>query len=138
MDGSYCAKCKLEKLKIAYANKRAEQGIKPRRKGRSPICKCNRVKENITASLCNKCEAKKKRDYHKKNSENPDYKLKIAARTTVNRYIRLGRLFKKPCEVCKAEKVEAHHDDYMKPLEVKWLCRKHHAEHHKLENEGKL
>lgn len=44
--------------------------------------------------------------------------------------IRDGRLIRQPCEVCGAEKVEAHHDDYSKPLEVRWLCRKHHLEHH--------
>ena len=44
--------------------------------------------------------------------------------------IRDGRLIRQPCEVCRAEKVEAHHDDYSKPLDVRWLCRKHHLEHH--------
>jgi hypothetical protein len=28
-------------------------------------------------------------------------------------------------------KVQAHHDDYTKPLAVDWLCTKHHAERHK-------
>lgn len=28
-------------------------------------------------------------------------------------------------------KVQAHHDDYSKPLEVRWLCVPHHALHHK-------
>lgn len=133
MDGSYCGKCKLERLKAAYNKKRAEQGLKPRRKGRNPICKCGRVKETINSGLCNFCEAHKKRAYHEKNKDSLIYKLKTAARTTVNRYIRLGYLSKQPCELCGYEVVEAHHDDYTKPLEVRWLCRKHHAEHHKNE-----
>lgn len=43
-----------------------------------------------------------------------------------------GNLHKQPCEVCGCGKVEAHHDDYSKPLEVTWLCRTHHREHHRI------
>jgi ribosome-binding protein aMBF1 (putative translation factor) len=42
-----------------------------------------------------------------------------------------GRLVPEPCEVCGTETVEAHHDDYDKPLEVRWLCRRHHSEVHR-------
>lgn len=42
-----------------------------------------------------------------------------------------GILKQMPCEICGNLKTDAHHDDYTKPLEVKWLCRKHHAEHHR-------
>jgi hypothetical protein len=42
-----------------------------------------------------------------------------------------GRLKKLPCEVCGNPKSDGHHDDYAKPLDVKWLCRKHHAERHR-------
>lgn len=41
---------------------------------------------------------------------------------------RNGSLEQKPCEVCGKRKSEAHHEDYSKPLEVTWLCRKHHQE----------
>ena len=36
-----------------------------------------------------------------------------------------------PCCVCGEIKVEAHHADYSKPLEVIWFCRKHHIQYHK-------
>jgi hypothetical protein len=42
--------------------------------------------------------------------------------------LRTGRLVRQPCEVCGAEQTEAHHDDYDKPLQVRWLCRTHHVE----------
>lgn len=45
--------------------------------------------------------------------------------------VRSGRITRLPCEVCGDRKSEAHHDDYGKPLDVRWLCSKHHREHHK-------
>lgn len=42
-----------------------------------------------------------------------------------------GKLHRKPCEKCGKEKVDAHHDDYSKPLDVRWLCRSHHLQHHR-------
>ncbi len=36
------------------------------------------------------------------------------------------------CTVCnKKRKLDAHHEDYSKPLDVIWLCRKHHIARHK-------
>ena len=54
------------------------------------------------------------------------YPEKYAARGVVGRALRSGKLVKKSCEVCGAQKVEAHHDDYAKPLDVRWLCHRHH------------
>jgi ribosomal protein S27AE len=37
------------------------------------------------------------------------------------------------CEECgAAKKVDAHHDDYHKALDVRWLCRQCHATFHRL------
>lgn len=57
---------------------------------------------------------------------------KRAAHIIVGNAIRNGRLIKGECErasegQCKG-KIQAHHDDYTKPLLVRWLCIKHHAE----------
>lgn len=44
------------------------------------------------------------------------------------------------CEVCKEEKrLHAHHDDYAKPLDVRWLCTTCHRDwhrHHTPRNRG--
>ena len=53
------------------------------------------------------------------------------AHRTVARAIRKGELQRLACEVCGEAKSEAHHDDYSDALKVRWLCRKHHKEHHR-------
>ena len=55
------------------------------------------------------------------------------ARTAVHNAIRDGKLTREPCEVCGA-KAQAHHGDYSKPLDARWLCFIHHRmiEHNQL------
>lgn len=59
------------------------------------------------------------------------YKFKNDAREKFKYAIETGVLKRKPCEVCGNLKSEGHHRDYNKPLEVLWLCRKHHKEQHR-------
>lgn len=56
---------------------------------------------------------------------------KYKARVAVGNAVRDGRLQRNPCEVCGDPKSEAHHEDYSKPLNVRWLCNKHHHATHK-------
>jgi len=46
------------------------------------------------------------------------------ARSKVQYFVKTGKLIPSPiCEQCGKEgKTRAHHNDYDKPLEIKWLC----------------
>jgi hypothetical protein len=57
--------------------------------------------------------------------------IKKKARKQVYVEVRAGRIIKQSCEECRIKKTEAHHDDYSKPLEVRWLCKRHHVAAHK-------
>lgn len=60
---------------------------------------------------------------------NPEKKR---AHCAVQKAIARGHMDRKPCERCGTNKdVHAHHEDYLKRLEVTWLCRKHHLERHR-------
>ena len=62
-----------------------------------------------------------------------------AAQNLLNNALRDGKVIAWPvCEVagCTA-RPEAHHADYSLPLDVTWLCSKHHAQTHKLARELK-
>jgi len=66
-----------------------------------------------------------KKEWAKRNPE------KRRAHIAVGNAIRDKRLIKKPCEHCGInENIQAHHDDYSKFLDVRWLCAKCHHRHH--------
>lgn len=68
----------------------------------------------------------KKAEYQLRHRrENPD---RLRARNMVNYHVRKGNITRKPCELCGSKKSQAHHEDYSKPLDVRWLCFKHHRE----------
>lgn len=61
----------------------------------------------------------------KRRAEHPE---KNKAYMKVYRAIKKGILTRENC-FC-GQKAEAHHDDYSKPLDVKWLCKRHHEKRH--------
>lgn len=59
---------------------------------------------------------------------------KKRAHSLVQRAIKSGRLIRQPCEACGSTNAHAHHDDYTKPLQVRWLCAKDHVREHRWVN----
>lgn len=55
----------------------------------------------------------------------------VWAHAALRSAIRRGLIVPEPCAECGAEKVDGHHDDYDKPMAVRWLCRRHHRAMHK-------
>jgi ribosomal protein S27AE len=88
----------------------------------------------------------KVRAYDRKRSKNKDRiaiateytklwrkadRRRVVAHNAVARAIKSGKLKRLPCEQCGNDQSVAHHDDYDKPLFVKWLCHSCHIKHHK-------
>lgn len=57
---------------------------------------------------------------------------KYEAHLLVQQALNRGDLAKTGCEICGTTegRIDAHHDDYSKPLDVRWLCRRHHTRLH--------
>lgn len=135
---AYCKACRNKRDK---AWKMATGRVKKHHDG---LCPCGEQRGPNQAYFCLGCKAEDSRQWrsvHRAPQEELDriaaYKKEMAAfkrrvRRITEDYVRRGVLIKQPCEKCGTnEKVETHHDDYNKPMEVRWLCRKHHLEHHK-------
>ncbi len=68
--------------------------------------------------------------YQTKQKETPIGELKFRAGQLIRYLKRKGKIISNPCCICGDENTQGHHPDYSKPLEVAWLCSKHHKEVH--------
>ena len=87
----------------------------------------NKERLNLKAREWREKNKEKLRGYHKKhNAKEP---LRRAARKFVSHALTAKVIIRSEiCEICaKACIPEAHHEDYTKPLDVKWLCRSCHG-----------
>lgn len=72
----------------------------------------------------------KERVYKSVRSWQERNKEKISAEIKLNQAVLKGKIKKECCAKCGSATVHAHHPDYSKPLEVIWLCPKHHKQMH--------
>jgi hypothetical protein len=102
-------------------------------------------KSAVRQNRLKKIEYYREYDRARGNRQSPEYLSeyrdkypnRYRAHNIVNNSIRDGKLHSEPCEVCGVtDSVHAHHDDYLKPLNVKWLCAAHHKEWHTLNGEA--
>lgn len=120
----YCLACSKEKDK--------EWRLKTGRtkKAQTGLCPCGAERAKYAKNYCGACA-------YKIASKSKEQRFKTKVRRFTQSCIKSGFLIPKPCEVCGEAKVDAHHDDYTRPLEVRWLCRNHHVQHHLSEKGAK-
>tara|TARA_R110000850_G_scaffold28520_1_gene79668 strand:- start:78 stop:497 length:420 start_codon:yes stop_codon:yes gene_type:complete len=133
-----CFKCGEDKPLTEY--------YKHKQMGDGYLGKCKScTKKDSTNHRNDNIEKIRKYDRKRGNRQAPEYvkSLRIKypnqykSQNMVSNSIRDGKLFKKPCEVCGSENnVHAHHDDYLEPLNVRWLCAAHHKQWHRDNGEG--
>jgi len=115
-----CKECHKSAVKANYEAKMLIPEWREKELERQRLKEDRRRKEGKVAT----CGNKAKHEWRKR------HKLKSLAHSKVASAIKRNQLLRNPCEKCGDQNSEAHHDDYSKPLDVRWLCAKHHAEHH--------
>ena len=122
-----CNRCGVDKELVAYSPfKRGSQGV-------HGTCKACR---NVEAGAKYR-EANPKKHGPRRSSysytrgwraRNPE---QARANDLVAKHLKRGSLVAGPCARCgKAGKVQAHHEDYSRPLDIVWLCYECHLEVH--------
>ena len=91
--------------------------------------RCRAKAQESRKAVAPERKAESIRAYRKRNP------LKWAAHCILNNAVRVGIVTRQTCENCGA-KAQAHHDDYTKPLDVRWLCRADHLRYHGMSNSG--
>jgi hypothetical protein len=130
MADGHLNKCK-ECAKLDSFGRTLDEINKRKERDRNRSNAKERIKKNRERLLQNPEKYKKncqqKNEWAKKNKHKRNAHCKVARALLHGVLIRPNK-----CEKCgEIKAIEAHHDDYAKPLEVKWLCIECHNERHK-------
>lgn len=114
-------------------NKTANRlGKSGRKRNPNKVCKCGKPLRNKSSGYCRECHAAYMRAHRKPHSQLPEEQRKKSnARAYLRMYIKRGKVVIGVCEVCGEKDVQALQQDYSNPLDVIWLCKKHHNGFHK-------
>jgi len=85
----------------------------------------------VSGRYCVVCHAEYMRKWRKTHVLSESQRKKDICRSYACVYLRRGKIEKENCSICGSENSQMHHDDYDKPLEITWLCRKCHLNLHK-------
>ena len=133
-----CTRCKVERPLCEFHKcKTGRLGLKARCRSCTRIDHLKYKRENAEAIKKQQGERRawlKENDIIQFRKEKTSYEYppdKRKAWNGVALALAKGALVKMLCEKCGvSSRVNAHHDDYAKPLEVRWLCATHHREEH--------
>ena len=122
-----CFKCKLDKELIDfYPHKQMADGHLNKcrdcaRKDSATQLEVNKLNPDWVAKEKERVRLKQLRMHGSKRTEIYN-QVKVAILT--------GSLKTEPCIICGEAKAEGHHEDYNKPLDLVWLCKRHHSDRH--------
>lgn len=70
--------------------------------------------------------------HNRKRMETPEVMHMHAIYTRVRKAIKSGLIVPEPCRICQSPLVVAHHEDYARPYDVLWYCKRHHSRLHEI------
>lgn len=124
-----CKKCRCKMCECARVSKhRADNAEHFRDYDRG-----RRTKACVTPEVWSEHIESRRKYTIKYRETNPK---KFAAHQAIRKAIKSGVLVPGECEICGDGQVHGHHDDYDKPLVVRWLCVEHHKAWHLENGEG--
>lgn len=92
-----------------------------------PCSCCGNRRGHSNRRYCKACHAAYSRAHRPGYSElSPEARRRSQVRVYANQHRQQGLLVPEPCEHCGAPDVQMHHEDYSKPLLIKWLCKDCH------------